>query len=162
MVLIILNDGNDSSEEKRNKLSSRMMRRGYCPCKALVVIEECLPELERRLDEVESQEVKNTRLSLNNFISGLVSKPGCQKTKQLPLRYDDLPDDLIRVKKCKIKRLEEQCQKLAQRLDEINSQITLIMSKRNSDDQVANLEKDKSQVETDLRMKQEELTNIKL
>ena len=151
-----------TSEEKRNKLSSRMMGRGYCPCKAFVVAEAYLPKLEQRLDKIENLEANEEKFALENYIRGLVSKPGQRKTKQLPLQYDDLPDDPIRVKKCNIKRLEEQCQKLARRLDEINSQITIIMSKRNSDDQVANLEKDKSQVETELRMKQEELTNLKL
>ena len=77
------------------------------------------------------------------------------------MQYGDLPDDVVRVKKCKMKRLEEQCQELAQQICGINNQIKIIMSYENSEDRVANLEQIKSEVESELRKKQEELATLK-
>jgi hypothetical protein len=161
MVSVMGNDGLDPSEEKRDKVAARLGARGHCPCKAFIVTEESLLELERRLDEIEKLEANDEKLALTNFVRGLVSKPGRRKTRQLPLQYNDLPDDPVRVKKCKIKELEEKCQKLKLQLHEIDVQIQHIGSYDDSEDREANLKNDKSRKETDLRVLQEELAKLK-
>jgi hypothetical protein len=161
MVSVVGNDGLDPSEEKRDKIATRLGARGHCPCKAFIVTEESLLELERRLDEIKKLEANNERLALSNFVRGLVSKPGRRKTRQLPLQYNDLPDDPIRVKKCKIKKLENQCQELKVKLYEIDAQIQHIGNYNDSEDREANLKNDKSKKENELRTLQKELAKFK-
>jgi hypothetical protein len=161
MISVMGNDGLDPSEEKRDKVAARLGARGHCPYKAFIVTEESLLELERRLDEIEKLEANDEKLALTNFVRGLVSKQGRRKTRQLPLQYNDLTDDPIRVKKCKIKELENQCQALNMQLHEIDVQIQHIGNYEDSEDREANLKKDKSRKETDLLVLQEELAKLK-
>jgi hypothetical protein len=161
MVSVGCNDSLDPSEEKRNKVAARLGARGYCTCKAFIVTEESLLELQRRLDEIEKLEANDEKLALENYVRGLVCKPGQRKTSQLPLQYNDLPDDPIRVKKCKIKKLENQCQMLNLQLCEIDVQIQHIGDSDNSEDREENLKNDKSRKETELRELQEKLAKLK-
>ena len=138
-----------------------MLLRVYPPNKALETTDEGLMELERRLDAIELQEEKDTKLAQANFIYILVSKPGRRNTRQLHLQYDDLPDDPLRVAERKIKLLEKQCQELVYQILIIQNQIKIVMGYENSGDQVTNLEKDKSQVELELRQKQQEFNTIR-
>jgi len=150
-----------SAGEKRQEIALRMLRRGYHPDIASELTQEGLTELERRLDKLELQEEKDTRLSQNNWISWLVSKLGRRKTRHFPLRCDDLPKDQVRVTKLKIETLEKQCRGLAAEFYTIKNQIKIVMSYSNSGDQLASLEDSKARIEKELRQKQEELTTLK-
>jgi len=88
-------------------------------------------------------------------------KPRGRLIKKENLWYNDLPDDPIRVKKCKIKKLENQCQMLNLQLCEIDVQIQHIGDSDNSEDREENLKNDKSRKETELRELQEKLAKLK-
>ena len=153
--------GCGSAGGKRQEIALRMLRRGYHPDIASELTQEGLTELERRLDKLELEEEKATRLSQNNWISWLVSKSGRRKTRHFPLQYDDLPKDQVRVTKLKIEMLEKQCRGLSAEFYEINNQINIVMGYRNSGKQLANLEDSNARIEKELRQKQEELTSLK-
>jgi hypothetical protein len=149
-----LHTDGDPLEKKRKKIALRLLRRGYCPDIASVLTPEGLTEIEKRLDEAE-QEENDTKLAQRNGIRMLVSKPGQRKIWQLPVQYDDLPKDPVRVTKLQIKKLEKQRKGLLKELNNINNQIKIVMGYRNSEDQVANLQECKHRIEKELNKDRE-------
>lgn len=62
-VLLHPNGDGRPPGEKRQEIASRMLKRGYRPDIALEQTQEGLAELERRLDRIELEEKKATKLS---------------------------------------------------------------------------------------------------
>ena len=137
-----------------------MSRRGHDPIDAFKLTQEGLSELERRLNELESQEEKFTTQSLHNWISWLVSPLGRKKTKRLRLQYDDLPKDPERLKKIKIESLKRESEKLANKHTFIENQIKSAMGYEDSEDQLANLEYSRARIEKELKQNQEEINRL--
>lgn len=143
----------DPSEKKRKEIALWMLRRGHCPDIASVLTQEGLAKLERRRDEIELLEAMDIKLSRNNWIFLLLGK----KTKQLPLQYDDLPKDPVRVMKL---QKEKQCSALVGDLYDIKDQIKNVTRYSYSEYRLADLEKEKSRIEKELRQNKEDLTTL--
>ena len=150
----------ETSLRKRQQIALRVSRRGRDPTFVFELSEEGVDELESRLDRLEVGENEMTRLSRNNWISSLVSKPGRRKVRQLPLQYDDLPKDPARVRKVKKAELEKECNDLTIQLGWIKNRIQVEMSYEDSEDQIGRLEDGKVRIEKELRQKQEELARL--
>lgn len=149
----------EASLRKRQEIALRVLRRGHDPDFILELSEEGLAELERRLDNLESEEEK-LRVPLRDWILQLLSKPGQRKTRQLPLLCDGLPKDPLLVGKVRKARLEKECNELTKQLGYVKNQIQIMMGYEDSHDQIARLEYSKARIEKELRQKQEEMARL--
>lgn len=150
----------EESYKRRRKIVERLSKRGLDSYFIGELSEESVDQLERRLNILESKEEVMTRLSQNNWISSLLSKPSKRKARQLPLQYDDLPKDPLRVMKLKIERLEKQYIDYTLKLAQINKQIEVVMGYDDSDDRIARLREFKAPIETVLLHVQEQLVHF--
>jgi len=150
----------EESYRRRQQIVERLSKRGLDSYFVRELSEESVDQLERRLNILESKEKVMTRLSQNNWISSLLSMPNKRKARQLPLQYDDLPKDPLRVMKLKIERLEKQYIDFTLKLAQINKQIEVVMGYDDSDDRIAKLEEFKAPIETALLDVQEKLVRF--
>lgn len=147
-------------EKLRQEMALRISRRGLDPSFVLELSQEGLAELERRLDKLELEEVRNAqrpRNGLDWFISWLVRNPAQQKAHERRQLRQGLAKDPLRVKKA---RLEKECNELTIQLQCIKNQIETVMGYEDSQDQIAKLEDSRARIEKELRQKQEEMARL--
>jgi chromosome segregation ATPase len=150
----------ETSLRKRQEIALRVLSKGRDPTFVLELSQEGLVELERRIVELEEAGKTQHRQQELNWIWQLLRNPAQQKTHELPLVYDDLPKDPLRVRKVRKAILEKECNELTIQIERINKQIQVVMRYENSEDQIARLNDSKAQIEEELRQKQEELAQL--
>lgn len=147
-------------DKKRQEIALRLSRRGHNASFVSELSQESLAELERRLDKLESEEVRKAQRPRNGllwFISQLVRNPEREKACELRLLIQDLAKDPLRARKTS---LEKECNQLTVQLWKIDGQIQILMGYEDSEEQIARLEDSKARVEKELRQKQEDLARL--
>jgi hypothetical protein len=145
----------ESSLRKRHEIALRILRRGYDPRIIFELSQEGLDELEKRLARLEEEE--RLQRTMRWFILSLVRK----RKRQLPLRFDGLSKDPLRVIMVRTANLESELNELTIQLKQIENQTQIVMGYEDSEDQIARLDSSKARIEKELRRKQEELTRLK-
>lgn len=145
----------EASLRKRHEIALRILRRGHDPKIVFELSRDGLDELEKRLARLEEEE--QHQRTMRWFISSLIRK----RRRQLPLRFNALPKDPFWVSMVRIANLERERDELTIELKQIENQIPIVMGYEDSDDQIARLDNSRTQIEKELRQKQEELTTLK-